>query len=273
MTDIQRQATLKTSATMLGRGLHTGKDSSITIHPADPNSGVVFVTERGQIPASAKYVHDTRRGTNLANGDAEINTVEHLLSALAGSGVDNARIETTGPEIPIGDGSALPFVELIESAGIVLQSENARIIHLPHPVWIAVGDKYLLAVPADNFRVSAFIAFTHPMIGEQAVSFDIDPAVYKREVAPARTFCTSVEIDMILSQGLGQGGSMDNVVVAYDDSYSVPLRFSDEFVRHKVLDLIGDLSLIGGRLCADITAIKSSHTLNTSLADKILRIF
>ena len=269
MKPAPRQSTLKAAAAISGQGLHTGEHCNLTLHPAEPGTGVVFSTPRGEIRAIVGNLSDTRRGTNLRSGDAEIHTVEHLLSALAGLGVDNVFIEADGIEVPICDGSALPFVELIESVGIEEQPVEANVIHLSEPVWATHADKYLLAMPANDLTIRAFIAFAHPMIGEQAVSFSIDPEVYKREIAPARTFCTSDEIEYILSQGLGRGGTEDNVIVAYNDHYSVPLRFKDELVRHKVLDLIGDLSLLGGRLCADITGIKTSHTLNTALACKI----
>ena len=267
-----KQRTLKTSAAIKGRGLHTGEECRITISPAESDTGVVFATKQGEIQAAVGNIKDTRRGTTLGSGDAEIHTVEHLLAALAGMGVDNVRIETDGPEIPAVDGSALPFVELIERAGLVEQSADVRVIQLPEPVWVADSGKYLLAMPYHGFRASALISFKHPLIGEQTISLDIDPAAFKREIAPARTFCTADEIEMILSQGLGKGGSEDNVIVVHEDHYSVPLRFKDEFVRHKVLDLIGDLSLIGGRLYADVTVIKTSHTLNAALAEDILRM-
>lgn len=263
------QCTLKSSAVMTGRGLHTGEECRLTISPAAPGHGVVFATPEGEIPASAEFVGDTLRGTTLRNGEAEVHTVEHLLAALAGMGVDNARAEVTGPEIPAADGSALPFVGLIGEVGVMEQDAEARFVRLDDPVWVADSGKYLLALPGDMFRVSMLVSYQHPMIGEQAIIISIDPETFKREIAPARTFCTANEIEMILSQGLGKGGTEDNVIVVHDDHYSIPLRFDDEFVRHKALDLIGDLSLAGGRLLADVTAIKTSHTLNTALAQKI----
>ncbi|MHB0912505.1 MAG: UDP-3-O-acyl-N-acetylglucosamine deacetylase [Armatimonadota bacterium] len=264
-----RQRTLVSAAGMEGRGLHTGKECSITLLPADAGTGIVFCTEHGEVRASVENVKDTRRGTTLACGEAIVHTVEHLLSALAGLAVDNIRVEIAGPEIPAADGSALPFVELVERAEIREMDAPARLACLSRPIWTVLQDKYMLADSHDILRARALIAFPHPMIGEQAASFKIDPETFKREIAPARTFCTSGEIEAILSQGLGLGGSIDNVVVAHEDHYSVPLRFENEFARHKLLDLIGDLSLIGARLCADVTAIKSSHTTNVALAAEI----
>ncbi len=266
-----KQSTLKTRATMSGPGLHTGAQCGIALCPAAVDSGVVFATREGEVRAAIDNVQDTHRGTSLRSGDGEVRTVEHLLAALAGMGVDNVRVEVDGPEVPAGDGSALPFVELIEGAGIEEQATDARAIRLEEPVWVARNGGYLLAVPGPGFKASALMSFRHPMIGEQAISLVIDPATFKREIAPARTFCAADEIEAILSQGLGRGGSEDNVIVVYDDRCSVPLRFENEFVRHKLLDLVGDLSLIGRRLYADVTAIKMSHALNVALAGQIMR--
>jgi len=254
---------------MNGRGLHTGEVSEIRLIPAGEGSGIVFEVSGTEIRAHVSNVRDVHRGTTLAVGDAEVHTVEHLLAALAGMGIDNLRILVDGPEIPAADGSALPFVELMESAGIREHQAEAVPIAIGEPLWALENGKCLLAASGPGLSIKALIAFPHPMIGEQAISLMISPEVFKNEIAPARTFCTADEIEFILSQGLGKGGTEDNVIVVHHDHYSVPLRFNDEFVRHKVLDLIGDLSLIGGRLCADVTAIKSSHALNAMLANKI----
>jgi UDP-3-O-[3-hydroxymyristoyl] N-acetylglucosamine deacetylase len=269
MTGGPRQRTLNAVAELAGVGLHTGENCRIIIHPAESDTGRIFVAEGIEVAGSLANVHDTLRGTNLSCGGAIIHTVEHLLAALSGLQVDNARIEVFGPELPACDGSALPFVELIEGAGIVEQQAEARILELSEPCWITNGDRYMPAFPGNGFQASAFISFANPMIGEQAASFRIDPDVFKREIAPARTFCTSAEIEALLSQGLGRGGRFDNVIVAYEDHFSTPLRYRDELVRHKILDLIGDLGLLGGRLSASVVAIKSSHALNTALAAKI----
>lgn len=254
---------------MSGRGLHTGEECRIELLPADAGTGVVFISGGEEIRAVVANVRDTNRGTTLCGESAEIHTVEHLLSALAGMQVDNVLVKVDGPEMPAADGSALPFVELIESAGIVDQGAEPAVLKICEPVWIADGSKYLLATPDERLKISELISFQHSLIGDEALSLVMDPETFKREIAPARTFCTSSEIEMIFSLGLGKGGTEDNVIVVYEDRYSVPLRFEDEFVRHKVLDLIGDLSLIGMRLIADVTAIKSSHALNIALAGKI----
>lgn len=266
------QRTLRSSAGLRGRGLHTGEECEIEILPADPNSGVVFSAGDDEIRAVVENVRDTNRGTTLSNGKAEIHTVEHLLAALAGMLVDNARIRICGPEIPAADGSALPFVELIESAGIIEQDVTARIARLREPVRVGDDSRYLRAEPAEGLKVSGLVSFAHPLIGEQAFSAALDPETFNREIAPARTFCTSDEIEAILALGLGKGGTEDNVIVVHEDHYSTPLRFDNEFVRHKVLDLIGDLSLIGKRLYANVTGVKTSHFLNIALTDKIARL-
>lgn len=254
---------------MVGRGLHTGERCAVTLHPADPNTGIVFISRGKEIPATSSNVHGTHRGTTLRMAGVEIHTVEHLLSALAGMWVDNARVEIEGPELPAGDGSALPFVHMIDRAMLVDQSAMVRYVGVREPVRVGSGEQYMLVSPSDVYRVNASISFPHPLIGEQSVSLVVSPETYRREIAPARTFCTSGEIEAILAQGLGKGGTEDNVIVVNDDDYSVPLRFRDEFVRHKVLDIIGDLSLLGGRLSVEVIGVRSSHSLNTCMAAAI----
>jgi len=242
----------------------------MVLEPAPADAGIVFLTPHGEVRASVDSVSATVRCTTLRSGEAEVSTVEHVLAALSGMWVDNACIRVDGPEVPAGDGSALPFVELIEQAGVEPQTGQPRTVEIGHPVWVADGDKYNLAVPSTGLRVSGFVSFSHPMIGEQAVSVCVTPEVFKREIAPARTFCTAEEIEALLAAGLGRGGSVDNVLVVHQDHYSPGLRFPDEIVRHKVLDLIGDLSLAGGTIAADVTGIKSSHAQNVALVRRIL---
>jgi UDP-3-O-acyl N-acetylglucosamine deacetylase len=233
---------------MIGRGLHTGEECRIEITPAEPDSGIVFISKGEEIAAVIANVRDTNRGTTLHKAGAEVHTVEHLLAALAAMSVDNTRVRVEGDEIPAADGSALPFVELIEEAGTVGQRCELRPGRLDVPIWAMDGAKCLIAVPGEGFRVSCLISFQHRLIGEQAFSARIDAETFKREIAPARTFCTSDEIAAILARGLGKGGNEENVIVVGEDGYSTALRFPDEFVRHKVLDLIGDLALVGRRL-------------------------
>lgn len=264
------QYTLRSSVSMQGIGLHSGEPCTMAIQPASPDTGIVFVTPRGEVRASVENVYDTNRCTCIRSGDAEVITVEHVLAALYGMWVDNAYIRLDGPELPAGDGSALPFVELIEQAGTELQPGESRVLEIERPVWAIDRDKCALAVPSSEFRVSGLVSFDHPMIGEQAVSICVSPEIFKREIAPARTFCTAEEIETLHAAGLGLGGSADNVLVVHSDHYSPGLRFPDEIVRHKVLDMIGDLSLAGGTLAADVTGIRPSHALNVALVRRIV---
>lgn len=264
------QYSLKSSVSIQGIGLHSGEPCTVVLEPAPPGTGFIFVTPRGEIRASVENVSGTTRCTCLRSGDAEVATVEHVLAALSGMWVDNAYIRVDGPELPAGDGSALPFVELIEQSGTEPQPGEPRVIRLDQPAWALDRDKCDLAVPSSGLRVSGLVSFDHPMIGDQAVSVCVIPEVFKREIAPARTFCTAEEVEMLLASGLGLGGSVENVLVAHRDHYSPGLRFPDEIVRHKVLDLIGDLSLAGGIVAADVTGIKSSHALNTALVRQIV---
>jgi len=262
--------TLKTEVAFGGIGLHTGAECRVVIRPASVGTGIKFLTPSGEIPAVSENVVSTERGTVLGLGEARISTVEHILSALVGMGIDDAEIEVTGPEIPVCDGSALPFVELIETAGIEVREAERWHIEVTEPVWVSGdGGRYVVASAGDPYRITGIISFQHPMIGEQSGSFQVDPETYKMEIAPARTFCTSDEVRGIMAKGLGKGGNDENVVIVEEKGYSSPLRYGDEFLRHKILDLIGDLALVGRRLRAHVFAIKSGHTLNVALAARI----
>jgi UDP-3-O-[3-hydroxymyristoyl] N-acetylglucosamine deacetylase len=242
----------------------------VVLEPAPADTGIVFLTPRGEIRAAVENVSAVTRCTCLRSGNAEISTVEHLLAALFGMRVDNAYVRVDGPEIPAGDGSALPFVELIEQVGLEPQPGEPRIVPIEQPVWAIDGDKCILAVPSPGFTVSALVSFDHPMIGEQAVSVCVNPEVFKSEIAPARTFCTAEEIESLLEAGLGRGGNADNVLVVHRDHYAPDLRFRNEIARHKVLDMIGDLSLAGGTISADVTGIRPSHALNVALVRQLI---
>jgi len=264
------QYTLKSSVSMQGIGLHSGEPCIMTLEPAPADAGIMFVTPRGEVRASVEHVSVTTRCTCLRSGDAEVAMVEHVLAALSGMQVDNAYVRIDGPELPAGDGSALPFVEMIEQVGADPQTGEHRVLEIEGPAWALDGDKCVLAVPSSGSTVSALVSFDHPMIGEQAVSVCMNPEVFKREIAPARTFCTEEEIEALLAAGLGRGGMPENVLVVHRDRYSSELRFPDEIVRHKVLDMIGDLSLAGGTIAADVTGIRPSHALNVALVRRIV---
>lgn len=265
-----RQTTLRAPFTVRGQGLHTGAPCAVTARPAPADSGITFLCrcegEPVRVPALAASVVETRRCTALGAGGARLDTVEHLLSALAGLRVDNAEIEVDGPELPALDGSALPWVAAIRGAGVERLEELGRVRQLSQPVALRDGESWLVAVPADRYTLTCATHFDHPLLGTQAVSFSEDPDAYVREVAPARTFGFAHEVEALLAAGLARGGSLDNALVIHEDHFSSDLRIPDECTRHKLLDLIGDLSLAGGRLHAHITAVRPGHRANAAFA-------
>lgn len=269
------QTTLRSSVSVAGVGMHTGAQTRVTLKPASANAGISFVIGDTHIPAQAAFVVQTRRCTCLGRGAARIDTVEHLLSALYGLGVDNVEIEVEGPEIPILDGSALPWVQQIAAAGIRTLPAERHLLRLQAPVVVQDGDTWLVAVPARHFIVTCVICFDHPLLGTQVATFEDDPDIYASEIAPARTFGLAAEVEALRAAGLARGGSLDNALILYEDRFSDTLRVPEECLRHKVVDLWGDLSLVGGRLCASITAIKPGHRANTAfaarLAEKVAR--
>ena len=247
------QATIKKEISLEGIGLHTGHPSKLTFRPSPANTGIRFfrvdLTGHPMVPARPDFVVTTVRGTNLGLGDAKIHTVEHVLSACTGVGIDNIDVLVSAPEPPIMDGSALPFVKAILTAGIERYPDSPkRWLHLPGEVHYQDGKAKYRAFPADNFEIKATLIHEHPLMPEMSLTLTMDRETYLREIAPARTFCFEHEVEFLKSQGLAQGGSLDNAIVIGKDRYHTNeggLRFPDEFVRHKMLDLIGDLTLIG----------------------------
>lgn len=268
-----QQRTLKSPITIEGVGLHTGELARVTVQPAPIGTGMVFVrTDRGgaEIPGSHENVVSSSLATTVSANGVSVGTVEHLLAALFGLGVDNARIEVDGPEIPILDGSAAPFVEAVRAAGIAGQGVRRRSLHLRRPVAVRHGERTVLALPADDLRISYAIDFAHPAIGYQAVTLRLDEKVFAASIAPARTFCLLRDVNAMRDSGLALGGSLDNALVVGDDGpVNGELRFRDEFVRHKVLDLIGDLALAGAPLCAHVIVFKGGHRMHAALVQKI----
>jgi UDP-3-O-[3-hydroxymyristoyl] N-acetylglucosamine deacetylase len=259
-----------------GIGLHTGKPVHLVLKPAAAGTGLLFVrtdlTGGGRIPARAEWVVDTTLATTLASGAARISTVEHLLSALRAMGVDNCTIEVSGPELPIMDGSAAPFIYLIEQAGLRSQRRMRRRLVIRKPIAVREGDRWVRALPSRGFKVSMSVDFDHPAVGHQSLdSFVLTPERFARDIAPARTFGFLSDVQKLQANGLALGGSLMNAVVL--DERTVlnreGLRFPDEFVRHKVLDLIGDLSLLGLPLQAHIKASRSGHSLHRALMAEI----
>lgn len=268
------QTTLVKSVEYTGIGLHSGKDVSITLNPAAAGSGIVFIRTdlpgRPSVEAKITRVTNTLRATTLENGEAKVFTVEHLLSALSAMGVDNCLIEMNAAEPPVADGSALPYVRLIEQAGIIeLKNTVRQVFTVKKALSIRRSDKFITILPYDGLRITFTSINPHPLLGVQFGDYEIDRDTYLREIAPARTIGFMHEVDALKAQGLALGGSLENVVVYDQDKVLTPLRFTDELVRHKILDIIGDLSLTGW-VRGHVIAVKSSHALNTALAKKII---
>ena len=276
-----RQRTLKNVIRATGVGLHTGEKVYLTLRPAQIDTGVVFVREDVdpivEIPARTDYVGDTTLATTLMKDGQRVATVEHLMSALCGLGIDNVYVEVSGSEMPIMDGSAGTFVFLIQSAGIEEQNALKKFIKFNKKVSLSdtFGSSYEQSVaiqPYDGFRVSHTIVYDNPVIKEQAAQVDISSTSYVKDVSRARTFGLMQEFDHLRERNLAQGGSLDNAVVV--DDYRIlneePLRHRDEFVRHKILDVIGDLYLLGHSLIGEFIGYKSGHTANHALRVAVL---
>lgn len=262
------QATVDKIVRGSGTGLHSGQVISFRIHPAAPNTGIVFQrTDMGGalIPATWKHVVDTRLCSVVANRDgARVGTIEHLMAALAGCGVDNARIAIDGPEVPAMDGSAAPFVALIEQAGLRRQSVARRVIEILKPINVAEGNARASLVPADSFTVSCEIDFDNPAIGRQSRTVTLMNGNFKSEISRARTFGFEDEVVQLRKAGLARGGSFDNAIVVGESGVlnAEGLRYDDEFVRHKLLDCLGDLYLAGARILGHFQGHRSGHALN-----------
>ena len=272
------QRTLKSLIRATGVGLHTGQKVTMALRPAGIDTGGIFrrvdLATPVDIPARAELVGETRLSSCLVRGDAKVYTVEHLMSALAGLGVDNAYIDLDGPEVPIMDGSAAPFALLVQQAGIERQAAPKRFVRVKKRIEVRDGDKWALLDPYQGFKLSFSIVFDHPVIdrSNQAVTIDFAETSYLKEIARARTFGFMHEVENLRESGLALGGGLENAVVL--DEYRVlnseGLRFADEFIRHKVLDAIGDLYLVGNPLLGAFSAHKSGHALNNRLLRELL---
>jgi len=270
------QTTIARPTAISGIGLHTGQRINMTLRPADAGVGIVFHRQMGDrkvsIEATSANVVDTRLATVIANGDARVSTVEHLLAALAAYGVDNLHIDIDGPEVPIMDGSSAPFVSVIEEAGLTRHSTSRKILAIRKPVSVIDGEKRVSIIPSRFFRITFDIAFQHPCIALQKRSVKVTPSGFRKDLAPARTFGFLKDVEMLKDAGLARGGSLENAIVVDDEKILNPegLRFQDEFVRHKILDAIGDLSLIGYPILGHVRAFKAGHEVNHQLVKKIL---
>lgn len=264
---MEYQHTVAREISLSGVGLHTGCSSTVTISPAPANAGFCFILADGsRIAATPQTVRSTVRCTTLASATAEVNTVEHVLAALVGMDVDNAFIHIDGEEIPIMDGSSLPFAQAILQTGLEAQRVPRQILRLRSPYWHRDGDKLLVCIPADHFKINFFVAFPDPVGNQFLETPPLTPEYFLREIAPNRTFGFRAEVEALYSQGLALGGSLDNAVVIDRHDYMGPLRFPDEIVRHKVLDLIGDFALLGMYPRFEVIALKSGHALHVAAA-------
>ncbi len=270
------QTTLAKPVSTKGVGLHTAVEVSLTLKPAPENTGYVFVRtdlDNFEIPASVEYISHCSYATTLMRRGVVLSTCEHLLSALRGSGIDNCIIELDNIEIPIMDGSSEDFVGLIEEAGIVELHAPRRVFRVLRRVEFEQGDRKMAIEPSDHFEIECVIEFPHPFIDRQSFTFVQDNGSYGKEVASARTFGFASEVQALRKANLALGGSLDNAIVLTPDGMlnETPLRFDDEFVRHKILDIIGDLALLGMPVQAKVTAEKSGHSVHASLMSKLLR--
>jgi UDP-3-O-[3-hydroxymyristoyl] N-acetylglucosamine deacetylase len=279
---VLKQRTLKSLTRAVGVGLHSGQRVEITLRPAAPDTGIVFrrvdLPAAIDIPVSANAVTDTRLASTLSSGNAKVHTVEHLMSACAGLGVDNLYVDITAEEVPILDGSAASFVFLLQSAGIELQNAPRRFIRLTRPVEVREGtgsqEKWARLEPYHGYKLSFEIEFNHPAVDStgQRVEFDLSTGSYSRDIARARTFGFTKDVEMMRANGLALGGGLDNAIVM--DDYKVlnsdGLRYDDEFVKHKILDAMGDLYIVGKPLLASYSAFRSGHAMNNQLLRALL---
>jgi len=270
------QQTLGNKATFSGIGLHTGKTITLTLRPAQPGTGIVFhrvdLSPAVSIEACAANVTSTRLSTTIGHGDASVSTIEHLMAALYGCGIDNAHVDINGPEVPIMDGSAAPFVAEIVKAGAKESNKARKFLVVKKPVSVVEGDKRISIIPSRHYKISFDMQFTHPAVKSQSRSMLFTQGVFSEEYAAARTFGFLAEVETMKAHGLALGGSLDNAIVIGDHGVLNPegLRFQDEFVRHKILDSVGDLALAGHRLIGHVKASKSGHDLNHKLVTELL---
>ena len=278
-----KQHTLKTTTRATGVGLHSGARVELTLRPAPPDTGIVFrrvdLSEPVEIPVSAASVSDTRLASTLSNGGAKVNTVEHLMSACAGLGLDNVFIDITAEEVPILDGSAASFVYLLQSAGVVAQDAPKQFVRVIKPVMVEEGQgtpghKWAKLEPYHGYKLRFEIEFDHPAVSAsgQIVEFDLGSGRYARDIARARTFGFTRDVELMRSHGLALGGGLDNAIVMDDLKVlnSDGLRYQDEFVKHKILDAMGDLYILGKPLLAAYSAFRSGHAMNNQLLRALL---
>jgi UDP-3-O-[3-hydroxymyristoyl] N-acetylglucosamine deacetylase len=266
------QRTLRRQISCAGIGLHSGSKVTLTLKPAPADTGVVFrrVDLGVEIPATVAHVTGIQYATVLGKEGATVETVEHLLAALTSVGIDNVYVELNQREVPIMDGSSAPFLYLLHEAGVKRLSATRKYLKVLRPVTVSSGDKRVAVYPSDHFKVSYTISFDHPLLRHQSRTARITEQSFAEDLAPARTFGFLKEVEWMRQQGLALGGSLDNAVVIGDTGVLNVLRFEDEFVRHKILDAIGDLTLLGRPLLGHVVAHRAGHALHTSLAARLL---
>ena len=271
--DLQR--TLKRSLSCAGIGLHSGRKVTLSLKPASAGTGIRFRrTDLGgvEIPARVSHLGAVAYATQLKLGEARVETVEHLLAALASTGIDNAIIELNTPEVPIMDGSSAPFIYLVQEAGVRTLAEPRRYLKVTRPVTLTRGDKQIALFPSDHFKVSYTIGFDHPLLRHQTRTIVLTEDSFIEDIAPARTFTFLKEVEMLRQNGLALGGSLDNAIVISDTGVlNSSLRFEDEFVRHKILDLVGDFALVGHPVIAHAVVHRGGHALHTAMAAQLLQ--
>lgn len=268
----RNQNTIETSISFCGNGLHSGLPVKLTLCPAPTDRGIVFrrtdLDGSPEVEAKSKFITNTLRATTLEKGNAKVFTVEHLLSALFALHIDNCIIEMDSPEPPVADGGALTFAQMINDAGIVKQEKNISILTLSTVESVYDGDKFIAALPYDGLRITFTSINNHPLLGTQMKDIIINPESYVKEIAPARTIGFTWELDALRKMNLGKGGTLDNAVVYSETECLSKLKFPDELVRHKILDILGDISLVGP-IHAHIISVLGSHKLNAALSGKL----
>ena len=270
-----KQKTLNEEIIIEGIALHSGKDAEIRLKPAAAGTGIVFcrsdLKQQLKLKAVPESVVNLVRNTTIGSREvkeAKISTIEHLMAAVWGSGIDNLEIEVSGPEIPVIDGSAYPYYQKIMNVGLQEQQEQRQIFKVEAPVYARQDDSYITILPYDGFKISYTLDYQHPVIGSSYFEFDAEKIDFAEEIARARTFGFAAEVEKLHAQGLALGGSLENAVLIEETKTVNPLRFENEFVRHKILDVIGDMFL-NGRIMGHIIAVKSGHRLHVRLAEKI----
>jgi len=275
---LQRQRTIHNKASLVGVGLHSGKKIRLNVFPAGENEGIVFLRRAGQkfveIPAQHQNIVDTRLATTLGCGGELVATVEHFLAAMYGLGIDNLRVEIDGPEIPIMDGSAAAFVDMVRKAGIEQLSAQKRFWVVTKPVTVKLGDRVASLKPASQFSISCAIDFNHPVISAQRYHWEFSDQAFHRDIAQARTFGLLKDVENLKRMGLVLGGALENAIVV--DDFNIlnagGLRYPDEFVRHKLLDGLGDLALLGHPIIGKVTLNKAGHSLHRQLLEKAMKL-